>query len=106
MLLLCEKGEIFMNNSFEVGDKVEVKDFFGKVIRKTEVTEITGGGNIRVKDYRGLFHPDGSERRKSMFWTDRIYINKVEKSWNVPFKTLNRRQVNEKNNGRRERNYY
>ena len=29
-----------MNNSFEVGDKV----FFGKVIRKTEVTEITGGG--------------------------------------------------------------
>lgn len=67
MLLLCEKGEIFMNNSFEVGDKVEVKDFFGKVIRKTEVTEITGGGNIRVKDYRGLFHPDGSERRKSMF---------------------------------------
>ena len=80
MLLLCEKGEIFMNNSFEVGDKVEVKDFFGKVICKTEVTEITGGGNIRVKDYRGLFHPDGSERRKSMFWTDRIYINKVDKS--------------------------
>lgn len=36
MLLLCEKGEIFMNNSFEVGDKVEVKDFFGKVIRKTD----------------------------------------------------------------------
>lgn len=44
-----------MNNSFEVGDKVEVKDFFGKVIRKTEVTEITGGGNIRVKDYRDCF---------------------------------------------------
>ena len=78
-----------MNNSFEVGDKVEVKDFFGKVIRKTEVTEITGGGNIRVKDYRGLFHSDGSERRKSMFWTDRIYINKVEKSWNVPFSPFN-----------------
>lgn len=68
-----------MSNGFEVGDKVEVKDFFGRVIRKTEVTEITGGGNVRVKAYKGLFHPDGSEKRKSIFWTDRFYINKVDK---------------------------
>ena len=79
MLLFCKKlEEIFMNNSFVVGDKVEVKDFFWRVIRKTEVTEITNAGNIRTKAYKELFRPDGSERRNVLFDTDRIFINKVQ----------------------------
>lgn len=75
-----------MNKSFVVGDKVEVRDFFGRLIRKTEVTEVTNAGNIRTEAYKGLFNPDGSERKKSMFWTDRIYIRKLQEQWNVPFK--------------------
>ena len=53
-------------------------DFFGRLIRKTEVTEVTNAGNIRTEAYKGLFNPDGSERKKSMFWTDRIYIRKLQ----------------------------
>lgn len=61
---------------FIVGDKVIVEDFFGKLLCITEVTEITQTGNIRTKAYRGLFNPDGTERKRSLFWTDRIYIKK------------------------------
>ncbi len=64
-----------MNKSFVVGDKVEVRDFFGRLICKTEVTD---AGNIRTEACKGLFNPDGSERKKSMFWTDRIYISKLQ----------------------------
>lgn len=62
---------------FKIGDKVEVKNFMGKTIQKTRVMEITSGGNIRVEWKRCLFRPDGSERRKEMFLTDKIYIVKV-----------------------------
>lgn len=54
-------------DNFKVGDKVIVEDFFGKVLRTTEVTEITKSGNIRTKAYKGLFNPDGTERRKRYF---------------------------------------
>ncbi|MDE7254542.1 MAG: hypothetical protein K2O32_16590 [Acetatifactor sp.] len=40
----CEKwGRKFHNNSsFEVENKLEVKNIFGKVIHKTKVTELAG----------------------------------------------------------------
>lgn len=63
---------------FIVGDKVKVEDFFGRVIHITEVTEITQAGNVRVKAYKGLFNPDGKERRRHLFWADRIYIRKLQ----------------------------
>jgi len=44
-----------MNKSFVVGDKVEVRDFFGRLICKTEVTD---AGNIRTEGCKGLFNPD------------------------------------------------
>ena len=66
-------------DNFKVGDKVIVEDFFGKVLRTTEVTEITKAGNIRTKAYKGLFNPDGTERRKDIFG-DRIYIKKFAES--------------------------
>ncbi len=66
-----------MKNDFQVGEKIKVTNFFGKVICESEVAEITNGGNIRIKAYKELFRPDGSERRKVLFDTDRIYINKV-----------------------------
>lgn len=65
-------------NVFNVGDKVIVENFFGKVLRETEVTEITPAGNIRTKAYKGLFNPDGTERKRGSLWTDRIYIKKYE----------------------------
>lgn len=63
-------------NNFNIGDKVLVKNFFGKVLRITEVTEITKAGNIRIKIYDGLFKPDSTERRKVLFWTDLLFIEK------------------------------
>ena len=65
-------------DNFNIGDKVKVEDFFGRVIRMTEVTEITPSGNIRVKGHRGLFKPSGVQRRKCSTWTDKIFIKKIE----------------------------
>lgn len=62
---------------FKVGDNVEVKNFMGKTIKETVVIEITPGGNIRVEWKRRIFRPDGTERRKEMFLTDKLYIVKV-----------------------------
>ena len=62
---------------FKVGDNVEVKNFMGKTIKKTVVIEITPGGNIRVEWKRCILRPDGTERRKEIFLTDKLYIVKV-----------------------------
>lgn len=62
---------------FIVGDDVLVKNFMGKTIHKTKVSEITPGGNIRVEWKKCIFRPDGNERRKHMLQTDRLYIVKV-----------------------------
>lgn len=50
------------------------------MLRTTEVTEITKAGNIRTKAYKGLFNPDGTERKKSIFYSDKIYIKKFANS--------------------------
>lgn len=63
--------------SFKVGDEVDVKNFMGKTIHKTKVSEITPGGNIRVEWKKCIFRPDGIERRKHIFQTDELYIVKA-----------------------------
>ena len=65
-----------IETKFNIGDKVKVEDFRGKVICITEVSEITQAGNVRTKAYKGLFYPDGTERRRSLTWTDRRYLKK------------------------------
>lgn len=67
-----------IETKFNIGDKVKVEDFRGKVICITEVSEITQAGNVRTKAYKGLFYPDGTERRRSLTWSDKRYIRKLE----------------------------
>jgi len=62
---------------FNIGDKVRIIDFIGNTKRKGEVTEITKAGNVRVSCWKGLFCPDGTERRMTLFYTDRVRINKL-----------------------------
>ena len=63
-------------SGFNVGDKVKVISYGGKVILKSVITEITMAGNIRVKGWDKLFKPNGTERSKQRFWTDYIHIVK------------------------------
>lgn len=63
-------------SGFNVGNKVKVISYDGKVILKSVITEITMAGNIRVKGWDKLFRPNGTERSKQIFWTDYIHIVK------------------------------
>lgn len=62
---------------FKVGDKVNIINYDGKTVKKTKVIEITYAGNVRVEGWQCLFRPDGSERRKEIFLTDRTFIVKA-----------------------------
>ena len=62
---------------FCIRDKVKVTDFYGKTIHESEVIEVTKAGNIRIACYKGLFRPDGTERRNDILWTNRVTISKL-----------------------------
>jgi len=57
-----------MEKDFQVGDKIKVTSFFGKVICGSEVVGLLAERIIPF---------GGAGRRKVLFDTDRIYINKV-----------------------------
>lgn len=61
---------------FEVGEIVIVHPGIQQPY-KSEVTEITKSGNIRVKGIEGLFDKLGYQRSKSLFWSDNYSISHI-----------------------------
>lgn len=62
--------------TFEIGEIVMVRPGICQPY-KSEVTEITKAGNVRVKGIKGLFDKFGYQKAKSLFWTDRYSISHI-----------------------------